>query len=156
MKEPLINNISKLLKKNKMIIRNVLYEKIKYDTKTIQSNVKYSSKGHACSFSVCFSSRMYLFIQMEFCEGGTLTTWIRARNRMNKQRIAVEIHKIFYEIVSGVEYIHSNSLIHRDLKVFVFSCYCVLTYKQISIFPIFSHLYFSFSLITYCLAWMAK
>nr|ADB54784.1 PKZ [Ctenopharyngodon idella] len=75
-----------------------------------------SAAGPSGNLDPLNHSRMYLFIQMEFCEGGTLTTWIRVRNRMNKQRIAVEIHKIFYEIVSGVEYIHSNSLIHRDLK----------------------------------------
>ncbi|RXN09378.1 interferon- double-stranded RNA-activated kinase-like protein [Labeo rohita] len=61
-------------------------------------------------------SRTCLFIQMEFCEGGTLTNWIKARNFMEKQRTIVEIHKIFYEIITGVEYIHANELIHRDLK----------------------------------------
>uniref|UniRef100_A0A673FNX6 Eukaryotic translation initiation factor 2-alpha kinase-like n=1 Tax=Sinocyclocheilus rhinocerous TaxID=307959 RepID=A0A673FNX6_9TELE len=60
--------------------------------------------------------RTYLFIQMEFCEGGTLTGWIQARNDMEKHRTTVEIHKIFYEIITGVEYIHANKLIHRDLK----------------------------------------
>ncbi|ROK15904.1 Interferon-induced, double-stranded RNA-activated protein kinase [Anabarilius grahami] len=58
------------------------------------------------------TDRTCLFIQMEFCEGGTLTEWIRARN----QRITMEINKIFNEIVTGVEYIHANNLIHRDLK----------------------------------------
>uniref|UniRef100_A0A8C2C9M1 non-specific serine/threonine protein kinase n=1 Tax=Cyprinus carpio TaxID=7962 RepID=A0A8C2C9M1_CYPCA len=61
-------------------------------------------------------SGTYLFIQMEFCEGGTLTDWIKARNDLKKQRIKVEIHKIFYEIITGVEFIHANNLIHRDLK----------------------------------------
>ncbi|KAK2896230.1 hypothetical protein QQF64_006423 [Cirrhinus molitorella] len=61
-------------------------------------------------------SKTYLFIQMEFCQGGTLTDWIKARNLMEKQRTIVEIHKVFYEIITGVEYIHSNKLIHRDLK----------------------------------------
>uniref|UniRef100_A0A8C1TZE8 Protein kinase containing Z-DNA binding domains n=1 Tax=Cyprinus carpio TaxID=7962 RepID=A0A8C1TZE8_CYPCA len=61
-------------------------------------------------------SRTYLFIQMEFCEGGTLTDWIQARNQMEKQRTTAEIHKIFDEIITGVEYIHAKKLIHRDLK----------------------------------------
>ncbi|XP_065152313.1 interferon-induced, double-stranded RNA-activated protein kinase-like [Paramisgurnus dabryanus] len=56
-----------------------------------------------------------LFIQMDFCEGGTLTAWIHERNFMKKQR-TTGMYQIFYEIVSGVEYIHSNKLIHRDLK----------------------------------------
>uniref|UniRef100_A0A8C1YTU7 Protein kinase containing Z-DNA binding domains n=1 Tax=Cyprinus carpio TaxID=7962 RepID=A0A8C1YTU7_CYPCA len=62
------------------------------------------------------NSRTYLFIQMEFCEGGTLTDWIQARNQMEKQRTTAEIHKIFDEIITGVEYIHAKKLIHRDLK----------------------------------------
>uniref|UniRef100_A0A9J7XN15 Protein kinase containing Z-DNA binding domains n=1 Tax=Cyprinus carpio carpio TaxID=630221 RepID=A0A9J7XN15_CYPCA len=62
------------------------------------------------------NSRTYLFIQMEFCEGGTLTDWIQARNHMEKQRTTAEIHKIFSEIITGVEFIHANNLIHRDLK----------------------------------------
>ncbi|KAF5901733.1 Z-DNA binding protein kinase, partial [Clarias magur] len=62
------------------------------------------------------NNRAYLFIQMEFCEGGTLTSWINDRNVMHKQRETVETNKIFYEIISGVEYIHSQKLIHRDLK----------------------------------------
>ncbi|XP_059421647.1 eukaryotic translation initiation factor 2-alpha kinase-like [Carassius carassius] len=61
-------------------------------------------------------SGTYLFIQMEFCEGGTLTDWIKARNYLKKQRNTEEIHKIFYEIITGVEFIHANNLIHRDLK----------------------------------------
>ncbi|XP_073690650.1 interferon-induced, double-stranded RNA-activated protein kinase-like [Garra rufa] len=61
-------------------------------------------------------SRTYLFIQMEFCEGGTLTNWIKAKNCVEKQRTIVEIHKILYEIITGVEFIHANKLIHRDLK----------------------------------------
>nr|XP_055026882.1 protein kinase containing Z-DNA binding domains [Misgurnus anguillicaudatus] len=61
-------------------------------------------------------NQLYLFIQMDFCEGGTLTTWIEERNLMKKKRTTEEMYQIFYEIVSGVEYIHSNKLIHRDLK----------------------------------------
>ncbi|XP_016096734.1 interferon-induced, double-stranded RNA-activated protein kinase-like isoform X2 [Sinocyclocheilus grahami] len=61
-------------------------------------------------------SGTYLFIQMEFCEGGTLTDWIQKRNYQKKQRTTVEINKIFYEIITGVEFIHANKLIHRDLK----------------------------------------
>ncbi|KAK7149064.1 hypothetical protein R3I93_013160 [Phoxinus phoxinus] len=68
------------------------------------------------SLVVTADSKMYLFIQMEFCEGGTLTTWINDRNFYEIKRTTMEIHKIFYEIISGVEYIHSKNLIHRDLK----------------------------------------
>ncbi|XP_056088614.1 protein kinase containing Z-DNA binding domains [Rhinichthys klamathensis goyatoka] len=68
------------------------------------------------SLGVTADTRTYLFIQMEFCEGGTLTAWINDRNYKEIKRTTMDIHQIFYEIISGVEYIHSNNLIHRDLK----------------------------------------
>ncbi|XP_056342475.1 interferon-induced, double-stranded RNA-activated protein kinase isoform X1 [Oenanthe melanoleuca] len=55
-----------------------------------------------------------LFIQMEFCEQGTLETWI-TKNSENRQYHTMAQNK-FLQIVKGVEYIHSKGLIHRDLK----------------------------------------
>ncbi|XP_032909729.1 interferon-induced, double-stranded RNA-activated protein kinase isoform X2 [Catharus ustulatus] len=55
-----------------------------------------------------------LFIQMEFCEQGTLENWI-AKNEKNRQYHA-KAQNQFLQIVKGVEYIHSKDLIHRDLK----------------------------------------
>ncbi|XP_033368513.1 interferon-induced, double-stranded RNA-activated protein kinase isoform X1 [Parus major] len=55
-----------------------------------------------------------LFIQMEFCEQGTLENWI-AKKREDRKYHAVAQTK-FLQIVKGVEYIHSEELIHRDLK----------------------------------------
>uniref|UniRef100_A0A670HKS1 Eukaryotic translation initiation factor 2 alpha kinase 2 n=1 Tax=Podarcis muralis TaxID=64176 RepID=A0A670HKS1_PODMU len=55
-----------------------------------------------------------LFIVMEYCEKGTLKDWI------SKERAKESYHedaKIkFQQIVEGVAYIHSQNLIHRDLK----------------------------------------
>ncbi|NWH90282.1 E2AK2 kinase, partial [Aegithalos caudatus] len=55
-----------------------------------------------------------LFIQMEFCEKGTLENWI-AKNREDRKYHAMAQTK-FLEIMKGVKYIHSEDLIHRDLK----------------------------------------
>ncbi|NWT12675.1 E2AK2 kinase, partial [Vireo altiloquus] len=55
-----------------------------------------------------------LFIQMEFCEQGTLVKWIK-KNKED-QRYYVMAQNKFLQIVKGVEYIHSKKLIHRDLK----------------------------------------
>ncbi|XP_067092134.1 protein kinase containing Z-DNA binding domains isoform X3 [Osmerus mordax] len=56
-----------------------------------------------------------LFIQMEFCEKGTLNDWIKKRNEGTKNKFKKALH-MFRQIVSGVEYIHSEGHIHRDLK----------------------------------------
>lgn len=55
-----------------------------------------------------------LFIQMEFCNKGTLEDWIEARRGKNPNKdLSLELFK---QIVTGVDYIHSQGLIHRDLK----------------------------------------
>lgn len=56
-----------------------------------------------------------LFIQMEFCDKGTLEQWMRNRNQSKVDKAL--ILDLYEQIVTGVEYIHSKGLIHRDLKV---------------------------------------
>ncbi|XP_039574988.1 interferon-induced, double-stranded RNA-activated protein kinase isoform X1 [Passer montanus] len=55
-----------------------------------------------------------LFIQMEFCEQGTLENWVAKTNEDRKYHEMAQ--NKFLQIVKGVEYIHSQKLIHRDLK----------------------------------------
>ncbi|XP_020022731.1 interferon-induced, double-stranded RNA-activated protein kinase [Castor canadensis] len=60
------------------------------------------------------STTRCLFIQMEFCDQGTLEQWIEER-RCGKSDKALAL-ELFEQITTGVEYIHSKGLIHRDLK----------------------------------------
>ncbi|KAJ3450231.1 eukaryotic translation initiation factor 2-alpha kinase eif2-alpha kinase -related [Anaeramoeba flamelloides] len=54
-----------------------------------------------------------LCIQTEFCSGGNLKHFLR-----NEQRIVDidQVHHIFWQILSGVNYCHKKGIIHRDLK----------------------------------------
>ncbi|XP_059516098.1 interferon-induced, double-stranded RNA-activated protein kinase isoform X3 [Myotis daubentonii] len=56
----------------------------------------------------------YLFIQMEFCEKGTLEDWIESRRgEIPNKDLSLGLFK---QIVTAVDYIHAKGLIHRDLK----------------------------------------
>ncbi|KAH0509516.1 Interferon-induced, double-stranded RNA-activated protein kinase [Microtus ochrogaster] len=55
-----------------------------------------------------------LFIQMEFCDKGTLENWMI--NEGKKKTDKDLLLEFFRQITTGVDYIHSKALIHRDLK----------------------------------------
>uniref|UniRef100_A0A2K5EQW3 Interferon-induced, double-stranded RNA-activated protein kinase n=1 Tax=Aotus nancymaae TaxID=37293 RepID=A0A2K5EQW3_AOTNA len=67
-----------------------------------------NSKNNSRSTTKC------LFIQMEFCDKGTLEQWID--DRRGKELDKVLSLEFFEQITTGVDYIHSKNLIHRDLK----------------------------------------
>ncbi|XP_051469207.1 interferon-induced, double-stranded RNA-activated protein kinase isoform X3 [Apus apus] len=56
----------------------------------------------------------FLFITMELCEKGTLEDWIE--NNRQSQKYHEMAQDKFLQILKGVNYIHSEGLIHRDLK----------------------------------------
>ena len=49
---------------------------------------------------------------MEYAAGGELFDFIVDKGRVPEQ----EASRIFYQIISAVEYLHKNKIVHRDLK----------------------------------------
>ena len=52
---------------------------------------------------------------MEFCDKGTLEDWMAKEGKKKTDKDL--LLEFFEQITTGVDYIHSKDLIHRDLKV---------------------------------------
>ena len=55
----------------------------------------------------------YIFIVMEYIEGGTLGQYLKKHNFNFTEHQAANI---IYQIAQGVKYLHSYGIVHRDLK----------------------------------------
>jgi NIMA (never in mitosis gene a)-related kinase len=55
-----------------------------------------------------------LNILMEFCDGGDLCFFLKQQNKKHLKED--KIWKFFIEICMGLEYIHRNKILHRDIK----------------------------------------
>lgn len=91
-----------------------------------QSSELSSDQGSALTESILKSTAvnkrlgMVLFIQMQLCTT-TLRDWLVKRNEDISHAIDGQVDKsavaeIFRQVVEGVSYIHSQALLHRDLK----------------------------------------
>lgn len=65
------------------------------------------------SDAIFHENTMYMF--MDFMDGGALTDLVISKERklfLTEEAIAF----ILYEVAKGVQYLHKNNIIHRDIK----------------------------------------
>ena len=58
-----------------------------------------------------FDTTLYYYIVTEYCKKGELFGYIK--NRYSEKQLAV----LFYQVFSGLYYLHENRILHRDLKL---------------------------------------
>ena len=59
-----------------------------------------------------FENPQNYYIIMEYCEGGELFNYIVQKQRLEEDEAAL----FYYQLINGLEYIHSKGIAHRDLK----------------------------------------
>ena len=58
-----------------------------------------------------FDTTIYYYIVTEFCKNGELFSYIK--NKYSEQQLTV----LFYQVFSGLVYLHEKKILHRDLKL---------------------------------------
>ena len=88
--------------------------KIKMKNKIFRENeviTKFNHINVIFVFEIIEDQENY-YIIMEYCKKGELFDYIVDRERLSEDEAAI----FFYQLINGVEYIHSKGIAHRDLK----------------------------------------
>lgn len=95
---------------NKKKIRNSnAKNKILYET-NLMRNLCHSSITKILDM---FETEKYILIIMEYISGGNLQSFVKKRRRLTEKTSKI----IYKQIIEGLQYIHSQGIVHRDIKL---------------------------------------
>ncbi|GAW82544.1 serine/threonine protein kinase [Plasmodium gonderi] len=98
----------KILNK-KRLKRLISYDKIMKEIEIHQQ----MNHNHICQFYEVYENRKNIYMILEYVSNGDLLTYIYK----NKKRINEDTtRRIFYQLISAVDYLHKLNVVHRDLK----------------------------------------
>ena len=75
--------------------------------------LKHLNHNNVVKFYESFESNNHILIIMEYISCGDLLTFVRKRSKLS-ENVA---RYIFKQIIEALNYIHSNNIIHRDIKL---------------------------------------
>ncbi|AFN83578.1 Ser/Thr protein kinase [Encephalitozoon romaleae SJ-2008] len=118
-----------LYKSRKLCVYDADYTVVKKSKKRISGELDRKSRmreiemlkrvgsDHVVRYYDFWESRGYLFIELEYCNIGTLRDYIHEVYFLRKSKFSPEItRKMMYELAKGLEAIHSCNIVHLDLK----------------------------------------
>ena len=101
----------------KVAIKIYEKEKIKEEDEEIRVKREFEmlakfNHPNVISVGEIFESILNYYIVMEYCEKGELFNYILKKRRLSSNESAF----FYYQLINGLEYIHSLGIVHRDLK----------------------------------------
>ena len=100
----------KIIKKEIYITDKRIEIKLLQDEINLQKNLNRSDIVNVINY---VDSDEYVYIFLELCKNGSLRKLLNDRNHLTEK----EVQCYMYQIIIALNYIHSNNVIHRDLKL---------------------------------------
>lgn len=115
-KNPIFDNkiAMKIIDKNKIYINDInneIQNEEKEDMKSEINILKKLSHPNIVRIFEFYETDNYFYIITEFCKEGELSNYLN-KNILSEAQLCV----IFYQVFSGLIYLHQNHIIHGDLK----------------------------------------
>ena len=104
-------------KKTFAIKKFPLYDKSSYAS--FKNEIKILKKIHHKNLVKIydhFKNRSYIYLVMEYAPLGDLDNYIRSLKKQNKILSTNTVDNIISQVTEGIDYLHNNNIIHRDIK----------------------------------------
>lgn len=98
----------KVLKKRTMVQRNQVLN-VKHERRVLMTT---ASSPYVATLHYSFQSQDFLYLVLEFVEGGDVSSLLRKVGCLNEEWAL----RYFCEIVVAVDSVHEHNILHRDLK----------------------------------------
>eukprot|EP01080_Neovahlkampfia_damariscottae_P000999 gene999-9905_t len=96
----------------KVISKESIKDEIHLIEREIVALKELSNCEYIIKFFAAFQDDKCIYIVTEYAHGGDLFSYLLKKKRLNE----TEAKRIVYQIICGLEYIHSKGYIHRDIK----------------------------------------
>lgn len=101
------------LTKERVIIKTIEKSKVDLDRFREIEVMKYLRHPHVCRLLEVIEAPQKLYIVIQYIEGGELYEYAVTKDKLPE----AEARVFWRQIVQGVEYMHSQGIVHRDLKL---------------------------------------
>ncbi|XP_022256313.1 wee1-like protein kinase 2 [Limulus polyphemus] len=102
------------IKKSRNSIKGAFDEKVALNE--VYAHAVLGKHPHVVRYYSAWAEDQHMIIQNEYCNGGSLANAVMENTRLGQHFTEEELKKILLHIAEGLKYIHSQALVHMDIK----------------------------------------